>query len=73
MGKGRSKVKVGKLTLSFKEIVSTIPTQLRGGVLGFIAGVLPGAGASLGSFISYTLEKAVIGKKAALAKVTSGV
>lgn len=63
MGKGRSKVKVGKLTLSFKEIVSTIPTQLRGGVLGFIAGVLPGAGASLGSFISYTLEKAVIGKK----------
>jgi putative tricarboxylic transport membrane protein len=63
MGKGRSKVKVGKLTLSFKEIVSTIPTQLRGGALGFIAGVLPGAGASLGSFISYTLEKTVLGKK----------
>src|SRR5690554_2519915 len=38
-------------------------TQLRGGILGFISGVLPGAGASLGSFISYTLEKQVIGKK----------
>ncbi|MBL1271158.1 MAG: tripartite tricarboxylate transporter permease [Oceanospirillales bacterium] len=63
MGKGRSKVEVGKLTLTFKEVVSTLPTQLRGGLLGFIAGVLPGAGASLGSFISYTLEKSVLGKK----------
>src|SRR5690554_529142 len=63
MGSGRDKMSVGKITLSFKEIVSTIPTQLRGGILGFISGVLPGAGASLGSFISYTLEKQVIGKK----------
>ena len=63
MGSGRDKMSVGKITLSFKEIVSTIPTQLRGGILGFISGVLPGAGASLGSFISYALEKQVIGKK----------
>ena len=63
MGGGRKKMNVGKLTLTFKELVSTVPTQLRGGVLGFISGVLPGAGASLGSFISYTLEKSVIGKK----------
>ncbi len=63
MGSGRDKMSVGKITLSFKEIVSTIPTQLRGGILGFISGVLPGAGASLGSFISYTLEKQVIGTK----------
>ncbi|OEY65901.1 tripartite tricarboxylate transporter permease [Marinobacter sp. X15-166B] len=60
---GHKKVNVGKVTLTFKEFFSTLPTQLRGGVLGFIAGVLPGAGASLGSFISYTLEKRVIGKK----------
>ncbi|WP_417566455.1 tripartite tricarboxylate transporter permease [Marinobacter sp.] len=63
IGGGRKKMSVGKITLSLKELVSTIPTQLRGGVLGFIAGVLPGAGASLGSFISYTLEKQVLGKK----------
>jgi putative tricarboxylic transport membrane protein len=31
----------------------------RGTGLGFIAGVLPGAGASLGSFIAYTVEKRV--------------
>jgi len=63
MGEGREKMQVGKLSLSLKELVTTIPTQLRGGILGFISGVLPGAGASLGSFISYTLEKQVVGKK----------
>jgi putative tricarboxylic transport membrane protein len=40
-----------------------LPTSLRGSVLGFIAGVLPGAGASLGSFLSYTLEKRLVGSK----------
>lgn len=62
-GAGRKLIKVGKLMLSPKEIIATLPTSLRGGVLGFIAGVLPGAGASLGSFISYTLEKQYLGKK----------
>ncbi|MEJ2044914.1 MAG: tripartite tricarboxylate transporter permease [Reinekea sp.] len=59
----QERIKVGKLQLSFKEIIRLIPTTLRGGVLGFIAGVLPGAGASLGSFIAYTVEKRVIGSK----------
>lgn len=59
----REQIKVGKLSLKLKEIVALIPTTLRGGTLGFVAGVLPGAGASLGSFIAYTLEKQVLGKK----------
>lgn len=62
-GAGRKLIKVGKLMLRPKEIIATLPTAMRGGVLGFIAGVLPGAGASLGSFISYTLEKQYLGKK----------
>ncbi|WP_336366134.1 tripartite tricarboxylate transporter permease [Marinobacter sp. C2H3] len=62
LGSGHKMIRVGKLTLTFREVLKTVPTQLRGGVLGFIAGVLPGAGASLGSFISYTLEKQVVGK-----------
>lgn len=62
-GAGRKLIKVGKLMLRPKEIIATLPTSMRGGVLGFIAGVLPGAGASLGSFISYTLEKQYLGKK----------
>lgn len=63
-GAGRKLITVGKLMLRPKDIIATLPTTLRGGVLGFIAGVLPGAGASLGSFISYTLEKQYLGKKA---------
>lgn len=62
-GKGRALINVGKLKLSMKDIYSILPTTFRGGILGFVAGVLPGAGASLGSFISYTLEKKVLGKK----------
>lgn len=62
-GAGRKLIKVGKLALRPKEIIATLPTTARGGLLGFIAGVLPGAGASLGSFISYTLEKQYLGKK----------
>lgn len=62
-GAGRKMIKVGKLMLSPKDILAAIPTMFRGGILGFIAGVLPGAGASLGSFISYTMEKQYLGKK----------
>lgn len=63
-GAGRTLIKVGKLALRPREILATLPTMFRGGVIGFIAGVLPGAGASLGSFISYTLEKQYLGRRA---------
>ncbi|GAB3686101.1 tripartite tricarboxylate transporter permease [Salinisphaera aquimarina] len=56
-------VTVNKLQISWREIVAILPTSLRGGAMGFVAGVLPGAGASLGSFISYTLEKKIVGAK----------
>ncbi|WP_251979034.1 tripartite tricarboxylate transporter permease [Salinicola avicenniae] len=62
-GAGREMIKVNPLKLKWREIASIFPTTLRGGVLGFIAGVLPGAGASLGSFITYTLEKKILGKR----------
>jgi len=45
------------------DILKVLPTSIRGALLGFVAGVLPGAGASLGSFISYTLEKKIVGDK----------
>jgi putative tricarboxylic transport membrane protein len=37
--------------------------MLRSSLLGFIAGILPGAGASLGSFLAYMSEKAIAGDK----------
>ncbi|MGQ7242548.1 tripartite tricarboxylate transporter permease [Salinicola sp. V024] len=62
-GAGREMIKVNPLKLKWREIVAILPTTIRGGLVGFIAGVLPGAGASLGSFITYTLEKKIVGKK----------
>ncbi|KEP69253.1 tripartite tricarboxylate transporter permease [Thioclava sp. BHET1] len=54
------KVEIGRLSPPMSMIKQTTPTMLRSTVLGFIAGVLPGAGASLGSFISYSFEKRLV-------------
>ena len=51
------KYHVGRTFTSIKEVVYCTGAMLRGSVIGFICGVLPGAGASLGSFAAYTLEK----------------
>ena len=55
-------VKLEKVTIPWKEIWSTKWTMLRASGLGFIAGILPGAGASLGSFMAYMAEKSIAGK-----------
>ena len=55
-------VKVEKVKIPWKDIYETRWTMLRSTVIGFIAGVLPGAGASLGSFMAYMSEKSIAGK-----------
>jgi putative tricarboxylic transport membrane protein len=60
--------KIGRITPSWKMLKFTTPTMLRSSFLGFAAGVLPGAGASLGSFISYTLEKRLVDRKGTFGK-----
>ncbi|SEG51304.1 tripartite tricarboxylate transporter permease [Marinobacterium lutimaris] len=63
IGEGAGRATLNKLNLKMKDIIEILPTSLRGSLLGFVSGVLPGAGASLGSFISYTLEKRIVGEK----------
>ena len=63
-GKGSAVgVVLGKVTVPWREIWSTRWTMLRSSAVGFVAGVLPGAGASLGSFMTYMMEKSLAGKK----------
>lgn len=63
-GKGSSiGVKLGKVTIPWKDIAATKWTMLRASGVGFIAGILPGAGASLGSFLAYMTEKSIAGEK----------
>lgn len=50
-------VKLEKITIPVKDIVNSGLTMLRGTLIGFVAGILPGAGASLGSFLAYMGEK----------------
>ncbi|WP_299922678.1 tripartite tricarboxylate transporter permease [uncultured Pelagimonas sp.] len=56
-------VKLDKVTIPVKEIMGSMVTMLRSSVVGFVAGVLPGAGASLGSFLAYMSEKSIAGEK----------
>ncbi|WP_409966977.1 tripartite tricarboxylate transporter permease [Bengtsoniella intestinalis] len=44
---------------SFAEIWKTRVTMLRSSVLGTVVGILPGAGATIASFLSYAVEKKV--------------
>ncbi len=53
---------LGRVVPPWSMIKQTSGSMGRGTVVGFIAGVLPGAGASLGSFLAYTLEKRTAGK-----------
>ncbi len=44
---------------SRRDLLSVLPTFGRSSVLGFFIGVLPGAGATISSFLAYAMEKAV--------------
>ncbi|KUJ73157.1 tripartite tricarboxylate transporter TctA [Ruegeria marisrubri] len=57
------KVVIGRLTPAPGVLKACTPTMLRTSALGFVAGVLPGAGASLGSFISYSMEKRLVDRE----------
>src|SRR5699024_10258182 len=53
---------------AIKEVVGTGWTMARSVVVGFIGGVLPGAGASLGAFLAYTLEQRISDKEGTFGK-----
>jgi len=61
-------VKLDKVTIPIRDILDCKWTMLRASIIGFFAGVLPGAGASLGSFLAYTTEKAIAGKDGGFGK-----
>jgi putative tricarboxylic transport membrane protein len=49
--------KIGRIMPTRQDLRDSIMPILRGSVMGFFLGVLPGAGPTLSSFISYTTEK----------------
>ena len=61
-------VKLGKITVNWAKLWSTRFAMLRGTGIGFVAGILPGAGASLGSFLAYMTEKSSAKDKSSFGK-----
>jgi len=51
-----------------KDITSSMPAILRGSGIGFLLGILPGAGSTLASFMSYGIEKRVSKNRANFGK-----
>jgi len=53
----RAGLSIKNAILPRKDLISILPESLKGGVLGSFIGVLPGAGATIASFISYIFNK----------------
>jgi putative tricarboxylic transport membrane protein len=54
---------VNKVLMTFKELKESVAGIIRSCVSGFVVGVLPGAGATIASFIAYATEKKLAGPK----------
>lgn len=61
-------IKLGKITVPWRDLRTTHGAMARGTGIGFLAGILPGAGASLGSFLAYMAEKSVSRNRANFGK-----
>ncbi len=62
-GKGSAiGVVLDKVSIPWKDIKESGWTMIRASGVGFVAGILPGAGASLGSFLAYMSEKSIAGE-----------
>lgn len=51
---------VGRVMVTVKEFTSSFWVMVRSSVLGFLVGVLPGAGATIASFMAYTVEQRLV-------------
>ena len=55
----KTPLKTEQLKLSIAELKTIGPTIGRSSILGFLVGVLPGAGATIASFLAYGMEQAI--------------
>ncbi|WP_279501770.1 tripartite tricarboxylate transporter permease [Aeromonas veronii] len=63
-GGGKLVRTTGRMLFNFKELVHCTGTMLRSSTIGFFVGILPGAGATIASAITYMTEKRLAGLNA---------
>ncbi len=51
---------IGRVMVSVKELLQTSWTMVRGSAVGFLVGVLPGAGGTIASFLAYSTEQRLV-------------
>lgn len=60
-GRGHQAVAaVGRVWVAAREWLAAMGTMLRGSVIGFLVGVLPGAGGTIASFVAYSTEQRLV-------------
>ena len=57
------KKEIGSLKVSKEEVKQIVPVIGRSSILGFFVGVLPGAGATIASFLAYGMERSIANAK----------
>jgi putative tricarboxylic transport membrane protein len=59
-GRGMTVIReLGRMTARAADVAKTMGATVRGSLIGFVVGVLPGTGASVSSAVSYTTEKRI--------------
>ena len=58
----------GRVRIRMQELVSTAWTTIRGSVIGFFIGVLPGAGGTIASFVAYATEQRLVDREGTFGK-----
>lgn len=59
---GDAAAKYGKVTVKVQALLASWWTMVRGSVVGFLTGVLPGAGGTIAAFLSYSVEEKLAGE-----------
>ncbi len=62
----QARTNLGSMKIPREEVKEMIPVVARSSVLGFFVGVLPGAGATIASFLAYGMEQRLAGAKGKL-------
>jgi len=60
--------KVGRVMITLKEFVASFWVMIRSSITGFLVGVLPGAGATIASFLAYTNEQRLVDREGTFGK-----
>jgi putative tricarboxylic transport membrane protein len=59
---------MGRVMITLQEFSASIWVMLRSSLLGFFVGVLPGAGATIASFLAYTTEQRLVDREGTFGK-----